>query len=63
MFKHTFTVISILQASNLRNTKLKKLLRFKSTSIPGPIASIEVRRKATIQESLHFADALIRTQL
>ena len=59
--KPTSTVMHIFQVRSLRNEKLKKL-RFKPTSISGPIASVGVRMSITSQESLHFAGALTRRQ-
>ena len=58
IFLHLFqyTVLCILQASNLRNST-EKIVKLKPISIQGPIASIGLRIKTTSLEPFHVADA------
>lgn len=61
IFLHLFqyTVLCILQASNLRNST-EKIVKLKPISVQGPIASIGLRIKTTSLEPFHVADAPTR---
>ena len=61
IFLHLFqyTVLCILQASNLRNST-EKIVKLKPISIQGPIASIGLRIKTTSLEPFRVADAPTR---
>lgn len=61
IFLHLFqyTVLCILQASNLRNST-EKIVKLKPISIQGPIASIGLRIKTTSLEPFHVADTPTR---
>ena len=54
-----YTVLRILQASNLRNST-EKIVKLEPISIQGPIASIGLRIKTTSLEPFHVADAPTR---